>query len=148
MPQSSDPLKQKTEEEALFEIPDNSDIDKTTAYFNIAVQSIWGTVVSMVETQRRIQKQLQAIRHNYNRLSDATEAMIATMNSPYDNPLYHKRKSNAASILRENSKSVGSDILSIPSAPSVEGNQNDTNSDVSPVVGETNTNIKNLWKRK
>lgn len=141
MPQSSDHQKLKTEEEALFDVPNLSDADKTTTYFNIAVQSIWGTVVDMVETQRRMHKQIQLLRHNYNRLSDATEAMLATINSPYDNPVYHKRKSNAATILRENGQAMGSDISPVSSAPSVNG-INDL------IEGETNTNIKNLWKRK
>lgn len=141
MPQSSDHQKLKTEEEALFDVPNLSDADKTTTYFNIAVQSIWGTVVDMVETQRRMHKQIQLLRHNYNRLSDTTKAMLATMNSPYDNPVYHKRKSNAATILRENGQAMESDISPVSSAPSVNG-IND------PIEGETNTNIKNLWKRK
>lgn len=148
MPQSSDDKTPKTAEEILFEIPDSDNTDKTTQYFGIAIQSIWTSVIGMVEHQRRMSKQLQTLRHNYNRLLDTTNAMLAVINSPHDNPVYHKKKSNAAQILLENSQSVGQNILpesgtSIPSLAAKVALPQKTKKD-----DDVDKNIKNLWKRK
>lgn len=147
MPQSSDEKTPKTAEEMLFEIPNLDNTDQISVYFNTAIQSIWSAMVSMVETQRRMSKQLQTLRHNYNRLLDTTEAMLAVINSPQENPLYHQKQSNAAQILRENSNSVGQNIIPEQStSPKVSVPK--FNIPKIPKGDGASANMKNLWTRK
>ena len=149
MPQSSDEQTPKTAEEAFFEMPHQDSTNETTQYFNLMVQSIWGTVVGMVETQRRMLKQLQQLRYTYNQLSDITGRMLEELTSPHHNPMNMPRQSRAAQILTENTATISSDILngdhkSSSPAPKrlpaiLGGNQNDDPID---------SHKQNLWKRK
>lgn len=147
MPQSPSDTTPKTASEAMFEIPNLEDTDEVTNYFNLTVQSVWGTVVGMVETQRRMLKQIQTIRHNYNRISDMTDSMLKHMSSPYTNSLVKPKQSLAANILLSNKETAKKDIRPANSNPSGNGNQTKVTSE-SDQTEESTTHIKNLWKRK
>jgi len=147
MPQSPSDSKQKTASEAMFEVPNLEDTDEVTNYFNLTIQSVWGTVVSMVETQRRMLKQIQTIRYNYNRISDMTDSMIKHMSSPHLESLVKPKHSLAVNILFDKQESDMKDSNAINSYPSDQDNRSQITSE-SVESEESTVHIKNLWKRK
>lgn len=147
MSQSPNNPKPKMASDAMFEIPHLEDTDEVTNYFNLTIQSVWGTIVSMVETQRRMLKQIQTIRHNYNLTLITTEEMLKKIHSSYVDSHMEQKQSNATNILLGPNSSSQKDNAPTNSNSSVNGDKTKVTSK-SAKTKENAPHIKNLWIRK